>query len=146
MPYHSAMQQLSSFVSLARLGVLLALLGPGAVAMSAGCGDGGEGGCPWNNFGEVVLTPATPCLDIHATDHGQGSCTDPGLVVANHCDQLLVIPSRSAHSPEIHVPPGQTSVVDIPLEHANHVGDVYHFQVELYLNDQRVLASFDTWR
>jgi hypothetical protein len=88
---------------------VIALVGP----FSSGCG-----GCPWTKLSDLVVTPDTPCLDIHLADSsGTGpstGCVDPVIYGQNNCSDALVIEGTTNGEQTFN--PGDSFVIEVPLE------------------------------
>lgn len=133
---------------------LLASLGGLAVAALAaapllvtGCG-----GCPWIRSSEITLEPATPCLEIEASDgdsstpSGDGGCVNPILFGKNSCaEPVTFLAASTGTEDDIVVEPGAKFELAVSLDKSTEADDTYTFEVDALVGDAPLKLTFRTF-
>lgn len=130
----------SSLLVLASLAVF------GGTATTTGCG-----GCPWTSSSDPVVTPATACLEVSASDgdrhlpNGDGGCVNPILYGTNKCAEAVTFPgSQLSTGADVVVAAGATYEVAVDLAAGTLSGGVYSFSVPITIGAGAATITFTT--
>lgn len=111
----------------------------------------GCGGCPWTQSSDPVVTPATACLEVSASDgdrhlpNGDGGCVNPILYGTNKCADPVTFPgAQLTTGADVVVASGADFEVAVDLVNGTLSGGVYSFSVPITIGATSATIQFTT--